>query len=139
SMGVAALLVAVGASVSPPPADPQQASLSPGSSHLLGTSPDGRDLFLLCFTAMVRAIGESLWATSWTVLVGLLVGLIAGESAGGLFDRTQGVIAKLLDCIGPFLIAACLACVAPRLNSWKLAAFLALVAWPNVSTVVRSE
>ena len=47
--------------------------------------------------------------------------------------------AKLLDCLGPFLIAACLASVAPRLNTWKLAVFLSLVAWPNVSTLVRSE
>lgn len=132
-------LIVVGAVVSQPSANPQQASLSPGGSHVLGTTPDGRDLLLLCLTAMVRAVGESLWATALTVLVGVLVGLAAGELAGGIFDRVQGVTAKLLDCLGPFLIAACLASVAPRLNTWKLAVFLSLVAWPNVSTLVRSE
>jgi peptide/nickel transport system permease protein len=136
---VVAGLIVAGAVVSQPSANPQQASLSPGGSHVLGTTPDGRDLLLLCLTAMVRAVGESLWATALTVLAGVLVGLAAGELAGSIFDRVQGVTAKLLDCLGPFLIAACLASVAPRLNSWKLAVFLALVAWPNVSTVVRSE
>jgi ABC-type dipeptide/oligopeptide/nickel transport system permease subunit len=136
---VVAGLIVAGAGLSQPSANPQQASLSPGGPHLLGTTPDGRDLLLVCLTAMVRAVGESLWATALTVLVGVLVGLVAGELAGGIFDRMQGVTAKLLDCLGPFLIAACLASVAPRLNTWKLAVFLALIAWPNVSTVVRSE
>ena len=54
-------------------------------------------------------------------------------------DKAQGVGAKLLDCIGPFLLAACLASIAPRVNSWKLAFFLAMVTWPNVSILIRSE
>ena len=136
---VVASLVVIGAVTPHPSANPQQASLSPSGSHLLGTTPDGRDLLLLCSAAMLRAVGESLWATVLTVIAGVLVGVAAGEMAGGIFDKVQGVAAKLLDCLGPFLIAACLASVAPRLTSWKLAAFLALVAWPNVSTVVRSE
>jgi len=136
---VVAGFIVVGAGISQPSANPQVASLAPGGSHVLGTTPDGRDLLLLCITAMARAVGESLWATMLTVLVGVLVGVGAGERSGGIFDRLQGVAAKLLDCLGPFLIAACLASVAPRLNSWQLAVFLALVAWPNVSTVVRSE
>jgi ABC-type dipeptide/oligopeptide/nickel transport system permease subunit len=138
-VAVVAGLIVVAGSISQPSANLAQASLPPGGSHLLGTTPDGRDLLLLCFAAMVRAVGESLWATALTVLVGVLVGLAAGELVGGVFDRVQGVAAKLLDCLGPFLIAACLASVAPRLNSWKLACFLAVIAWPNVSAVVRSE
>lgn len=138
-IAVAVLLIMLGANIAPPHPNPQQASLAPSYSHLLGTAPDGRDLLVLCFTAMVRAVGESLWASALTVLVGLLVGLAAAKPPGGFFDRSQNVIAKLLDCIGPFLIAACLASIAPRINSWRLAVFLALVAWPNISTVVRSE
>lgn len=138
-MSVMAVLIAVGATIVPPPPNSQQTSLPPSLSHLFGTTPDGRDLVLLCLTAMVRAAGESLWATALTVLAGSLVGLTAASLAGGFIDKTQGVAAKLLDCIGPFLLAACLASIAPRVNSWKLAVFLAMVAWPNVSILVRSE
>ena len=134
-----AVLITLGATVSPPSPNPQQASLTPSLSHLFGTTPDGRDLVLLCLTAMVRAADESLWATTLTVLAGSLVGLTAASLAGGYIDKAQGVTAKLLDCIGPFLLAACLASIAPRVNSWSLAVFLAMVAWPNVSILVRSE
>lgn len=136
---VAAILIVGSAGVVPPPPNTQQASLSPSAAHVLGTAPDGRDMLLLCVTAMIRAAGESLWATTLTVVIGLAIGMIAATFAGRPADKVQGVIAKLLDCAGPFLLAACLASVAPRINSWKLAVFLALVAWPNVSTVVRSE
>jgi peptide/nickel transport system permease protein len=138
-LSTVAVVITLGTTVSPPSPNPQQASLAPGLSHLFGTAPDGRDLLLLCVTAMVRAAAESLWATALTVLTGSLVGLTAASLAGGFFDKTQGVAAKLLDCIGPFLLAACLASIAPRVNSWKLAVFLAMVAWPNVSILVRSE
>jgi peptide/nickel transport system permease protein len=138
-IGVVAVIIALGATVIPPSPNPQQASLAPSAVHLFGTTPDGRDLLSSCLSAMARAAGESLWATVLTVLVGTLVGLTASHLAGGFIDKTQGVVAKVLDCIGPFLLAACLASVAPRVNSWSLAIFLALIAWPNVSTLVRSE
>jgi peptide/nickel transport system permease protein len=134
-----AAVIMLGATVSSPSPNPQQASLAPSLSHLFGTAPDGRDLLLLCITAMVKAAGESLWATALTVLAGCLVGLVAANFAGGFVDRTQNVVSKALDCIGPFLLAACLASIAPRVNAWKLAVFLAMVTWPSVSTVVRSE
>jgi peptide/nickel transport system permease protein len=138
-MSVVVVLITLGVTVVPPSPNPQQSSLAPSLSHLFGTTPDGRDLVLLCLTAMVRAAGESLWATTLTVLAGSMVGLAAANLAGGFVDRTQSVVAKVLDCIGPFLLAACLASIAPRVNAWKLAVFLAMVTWPTVGTVVRSE
>lgn len=138
-MSVAVALMALGANIVPPQPNSQQASLQPSLSHLMGTTPDGRDLVCLCLTAMVRAAGESLWATALTVLAGFLVGLTAASLAGGVIDKSQSVAAKLLDCVGPFLLAACLVSIAPRVNSWKLAVLLAMVAWPNVSVLVRSE
>ncbi len=138
-IGVVAALIVFGANVSPPSPNPETALLPPSKSHWLGTAPDGRDLALFCITAIIRATGEALWATALTVLAGTLVGLMAASLAGGFMDKTQGVAAKLLDCIGPFLLAACLASIAPRVNSWKLAFFLAMVTWPNVSILIRSE
>lgn len=138
-IAVAAALITLGASINAPSPNPQQAALAPSFAHPLGTTPDGRDLLLLCLAAMAKAAGESLWTTTLTVLAGSLVGLIAAGMSGGRVDKAQSVAAKLLDCIGPFLLAACLASIAPRVSSWSLGVFLAMVAWPNVSTLVRSE
>lgn len=137
--GFVLALIFFGANVQPPQPNLDTPLVPPSKDHWLGTSPEGRDVALLCLTAMFRATGESLFATMLSLVTGLLVGLIAAVQPGGVFDRIQSVVAKLLDCIGPFLLAACLAAIAPRLSSWKLALFLAIVTWPNVSIVVRSE
>jgi peptide/nickel transport system permease protein len=136
---IAIALVILASRVEPPASDLQQAVLAPGRSHFLGTTPDGRDLLLVCLVAMLRATGESLLATALTVAMGAAVGALAARTVGSIFDRIQSDFGKLLDCVGPFLFAACLASIAPHINSWKLAVFVAVVAWPAVSTVVRSE
>ena len=138
-LGLVGALIGVAANIAAPAPNLLQAFLPPSHFHPLGTGPDGRDLLVVCCTAMVRAVGESFFATVLTVLTGVLVGLTSANLAGGIFDKTQSVVAKLLDCLGPFLLAACLASLAPGMNAWSLAVFLAVVAWPTVSTVVRSE
>jgi peptide/nickel transport system permease protein len=139
AVAVTAVFIGLALRVSFPTSDLQHASLSPRQAHFLGTTPDGRDLLFVCLVAMLRAIGESLWATALTIFAGTFIGAVAAKTVGGVFDRIQSSVGKLLDCVGPFLLAACLASIAPQVSSWKLAIFLALVAWPTVSVVVRSE
>ena len=138
-LGLMAGLIAWGATTSLPSPNLQEISQGPSKAHLFGTSPDGRDLFDLSLALAVRAMGESLWATVLTLVVGLLVGFSAANLVGGFFDRAQSAVAKLFDSVGPFLFVACLAAIAPRISTWKLGVFLAFVAWPSVSSVVRSE
>lgn len=133
------LLIIGGGFLSSPTANPSAASLPPGPAHLLGTAPDGRDLLSLCSIAAVHAAREALVATGLTLLLGAALGLVAAANPGRKFDRIQAVLARLLDSIGPFLLAACVASIAPRLDWIAMAVFMSFVAWPNAATVVRSE
>lgn len=132
-------MIGWGAVTNLPPPNLQEISQSPNGAHLFGTSPDGRDLLNLSVALAIRAVAESLWATVLTLFVGLVVGFVAANFAGGILDRTQAAIAKLFDSVGAFLFVACLSAFAPRIDTWKLGVFLAFVAWPSVSGVVRSE
>lgn len=138
-LGLVAGLITWGATINLPSPNFQEISQGPSKVHLFGTSPDGRDLFDLSLALAIRAVGESLWATVLTLVVGLLVGFSAANFVSGLFDRAQAAVAKLFDSVGAFLFVACLAAIAPRISTWKLGIFLAFVAWPSVSSVVRSE
>jgi ABC-type dipeptide/oligopeptide/nickel transport system permease subunit len=134
-----ALLISCGGLLTSPTASPSSASLPPSLTHPLGTAPDGRDLLSLCSVALVHAAREALLATVLTLFLGLIFGLLAAGGPGGALDRVQAVLARLLDSIGPFLLAASLASIAPRLNWMAMAVFISVVAWPNAAAVVRSE
>src|SRR5437588_521123 len=101
----AALLMKWGAGTQLPAANLQQISLPPSSTHIFGTSPQGRDLFRLSLTLMVRATAESVWATALTTVFGMLLGFTAAIAPGSLFDRAQMGLTRLLDSVGPFVFA----------------------------------
>lgn len=122
-----------------PAADPQLASQAPGWPHVLGTSPYGHDLLALVVVASLRALTYSIWATAITAALGLAIGFAAAAAAGRWLDSAQYQIARVLDSLGVFLIATCLAVIFPHLNLWVLGAVLAALVWPNLAGVVRTE
>lgn len=139
ALAVTGVLLAAGIFMRPPGTDILRADLAPSSSHLLGTTPYGHDTLLLITYATLRSAAEALWATLCTLLVGSVVGVSAALTRERSVDRAQSVLARLLDSLGVFLVAACLAAIAPRLNPWQMGLLLSLAAWPTVSNVIRSE
>lgn len=135
----AVVVTAVGATFDIPPADPSSAGLAPSWTHLLGTSPYGHDMLRLTIVATLRACAPSVWASCVTVTLGVLIGTLAAWSNDGVWDQVQSFVGRLLDALGIFLPAACLATLASTVTVWELAPALALFAWPNLSNVVRSE
>lgn len=136
---LASALLVFATSLQLPAAHLEEISQGPSRLHPFGTSAQGRDLFALSLLLMVRAAGEALWATMWTVLVGSAVGLTGARVAEGMIDRIQMGIGRLLDSISPFVLAVCFSAIAPRMLTWQLGVMLAFVAWPSISNVIRTE
>lgn len=136
---LALAMIVAGVLLHPPATHIQHAGLAPSPAHPLGTTPYGHDTLLLVVFATARSAAEAVWATIWTVIVGAVVGVTAASARDRPVDRLQSVFARLLDALGAFLLAACLASIAPRLTTWQLGLLLSLVAWPTVSNVIRGE
>jgi peptide/nickel transport system permease protein len=113
--------------------------MAPSWQHALGTSPYGHDLVALCLFSAAKTGLQALWATAWTMMIGVVVGLVAAARPAGLVDHIQSFVARICDSISPLFIAACVATIMPRMSPWQLGPLIALVAWPNLSNVVRSE
>lgn len=106
-------------------------------AHWLGSDLLGRDLGsgLLYGARVSLAVGAL--ASLATLLVGLLVGALAGYF-GGWFDGVLMRVAEFFQIIPQLVLAVILVAVLePSLGTIVLA--IALVAWPAVARLVRSE
>ncbi|MGY2402339.1 ABC transporter permease [Pseudomonas sp. SDO5271_S396] len=106
-------------------------------AHWLGSDLLGRDLGSgLLYGARV-SLSVAALATLATLLVGLLVGAVAGYF-GGWVDGVLMRIAEFFQIIPQLVLAVILVAVLePSLGTIVLA--IALVAWPGVARLVRSE
>ncbi|MBK8270605.1 MAG: ABC transporter permease subunit [Planctomycetes bacterium] len=123
----------------PLPAADREPSLAPGGDHPLGTDPYGHDVLLLVSRAAIRSGGVAAWATGVTTLLAITIGVIAARRPLGMFDTLQTAIARVLDGLGPFVIAACVFTLIQRLDIWLAGAVLAAFVWPSLSGIVRGE
>ncbi len=122
-----------------PSVDPQLGAAGPSWNHPLGVSPYGHDMLLLTIRSALRTASQATWAAGLTVTIAIAIGMTAALRRNGLFDGLQAIAARVLDSLGVFLIAVCLATLANRLTIWQLSSALALVAWPNLSHTIRAE
>lgn len=107
------------------------------SAHWLGSDLLGRDLGsgLLYGARVSLAVGAL--ASLATLLVGLIVGALAGYF-GGWLDGVLMRVAEFFQIIPQLVLAVILVAVLePSLGTIVLA--IALVAWPAVARLVRSE
>lgn len=106
-------------------------------AHWLGSDLLGRDLGAgLLYGARV-SLSVALLTSLLTLLVGLLVGAVAGYF-GGWVDGVLMRIAEFFQIIPQLVLAVILVAVLePSLTTIILA--IALVAWPGVARLVRSE
>ncbi|WP_282365034.1 ABC transporter permease [Pseudomonas sp. PS01297] len=105
--------------------------------HWLGSDMLGRDLATgLLYGARV-SLSVGVLATLATLLTGLLVGALAGYF-GGWLDAVLMRVAEFFQIIPQLVLAVILVAVLePSLGTIVLA--IALVAWPAVARLVRSE
>lgn len=140
AIGAACLAtVAVAMWSAPPAADPLMSSEPPRASNWLGNSPYGHDMLELLVYAAARAATDALWATLFTLAFAMPIGLVSARYPEGWFDRGQAFFAMILDSLGTVLIGICIIAVMPRINQWALGLVLAAIAWPAVSTVMRTQ
>jgi peptide/nickel transport system permease protein len=107
------------------------------SSHWLGSDMLGRDIVsgLVYGARMSLAVGAL--STLATLLVGLIIGGLAGY-AGGWVDEALMRLAEFFQIIPQLVLAVILVAVLePSLTSVVIG--IALVAWPPVVRLVRSE
>ena len=119
--------------------DPQSILSPPGAGGILGTAPDGRDLFRTLCAAAARGVLWSSLATFLTMLMGTAVGIFAAEGRDRFVDRSQSIVGAVLDSIGPFVICACVISVVPGIGLTGVVGLVAIVSWPTIAVVVRKE
>ncbi len=147
-LGVAGLLVllvfAVGSFAAPwlAPHDPAAVNLRamqlpPGGEHLLGTDDLGRDVLSRLLFAGRISLSLALLVTGFAVVIGCTLGALAGFS-GGWTERLVSLAADALLSI-PALGLAMVAGAILRPNVLTLAIVLALVAWPDLARITRSQ
>lgn len=107
------------------------------TSHWLGTDMLGRDVATGLLYGARTSLSVGLLASLATLLPALLVGAVAGYF-GGWIDELLMRIAECFQIIPQLVLAVVLvALLEPSVGSVVLA--LALVAWPPVARLVRSE
>ncbi|SHJ73567.1 ABC transporter permease [Paramaledivibacter caminithermalis] len=109
----------------------------PSSSHLLGTTWMGRDVFSQMIMGSRIAMVVGILSAICVVFIGTNIGLIAGYYGG----KVDNVIMRLVDIIYgiPFLPFALIlvAVLGPGIKNIILA--IVLITWRNSSRVIRSQ
>lgn len=109
----------------------------PGGTYLLGTDMLGRDLLSGLIHGARVSLLIGLASSLCALLIGVTVGAVAGYF-GGPIDRLAVRFTEFFQVIPAFLFAILLvAIMLPGLRSVIIA--IALVTWPPVARLVRSE
>ncbi|MCZ7559848.1 MAG: ABC transporter permease [Burkholderiaceae bacterium] len=111
--------------------------LPPGGRHVLGTDMLGRDVMSgLIFGARVSLV-IGIVSTAFSLVLGTAIGALAGYF-GGAADRTMMRFTEFFQVIPSFLFVVLLvAIMTPSVANLVIG--IALVIWPPVARLVRSE
>lgn len=110
----------------------------PSTEHILGTDDLGRDILSRIIYGAQISIKVSILAEGIGLVVGTFLGLLTGFYSGSLFDS---VIMRLVDVLMafPLLIIAIALIGVLGPSETNLIIALALVIWPFVTRLVRSQ
>jgi peptide/nickel transport system permease protein len=110
----------------------------PSTEHILGTDDLGRDILSRIIYGAQISIKVSILAEGIGLAVGTFLGLLTGFYSGSLFDS---VIMRLVDVLMafPLLIIAIALIGVLGPSETNLIIALALVIWPFVTRLVRSQ
>ncbi|MFN2357471.1 MAG: ABC transporter permease [Desulfotignum sp.] len=113
-------------------------STGPSLAHWLGTDNVGRDLLAQLLEGAKVAFIVGLSAAFFSIVIGTLVGMVAGY-AGGLLDAFLMRTADIIMVLPSLVILLILASLFGQFNIWIIVFIIAIMRWPAVSRVIRSQ
>jgi peptide/nickel transport system permease protein len=113
-------------------------STGPSLTHWLGTDNVGRDILAQLLEGAKVAFVVGLSAAFFSIVIGTLIGMIAGY-AGGLVDAFLMRIADIIMVLPSLVILLILASLFGQFNIWIIVFIIAIMRWPAVSRVIRSQ
>jgi len=113
-------------------------STGPSLTHWLGTDNVGRDILAQLLEGAKVAFVVGLSAAFFSIVIGTLVGMIAGY-AGGLVDASLMRLADIIMVLPSLVILLILASLFGQFNIWIIVFIIAIMRWPAVSRVIRSQ
>lgn len=113
-------------------------STGPSLTHWLGTDNVGRDLLSQLLEGAKVAFIVGLSAAFFSIVIGTLVGMIAGYT-GGILDAFLMRIADIIMVLPSLVILLILASLFGQFNIWIIVFIIAVMRWPAVSRVIRSQ
>jgi peptide/nickel transport system permease protein len=112
--------------------------LKPSWAHLLGTDPNGQDVFWQATFAVRNSLTIAVIAGTVSRVIAVVVGMVAGYRGGGT-DRVLMFVSDSLLVIPLFLIIVLLAMlVRDKMNLVTLGLLLAFFGWAWDARVIRS-
>jgi peptide/nickel transport system permease protein len=113
-------------------------STGPSLTHWLGTDNVGRDILAQLLEGAKVAFIVGLSSAFFSIVIGTLIGMIAGY-AGGLVDAFLMRIADIIMVLPSLVILLILASLFGQFNIWIIVFIIAIMRWPAVSRVIRSQ
>jgi peptide/nickel transport system permease protein len=113
-------------------------STGPGLTHWLGTDNVGRDILAQLLEGAKVAFIVGLSSAFFSIVIGTLIGMIAGYT-GGIIDAALMRFADIIMVLPSLVILLILASLFGQFNIWIIVFIIAILRWPAVSRVIRSQ
>ncbi len=113
-------------------------STPPSLAHLLGTDNVGRDIFAQLLEGAKVAFIVGLSSALFSIVLGTVIGMVAGYT-GGWVDAFLMRMADIIMVMPSLVILLILASLFGQFNIWLIVFIIAIMRWPAVSRVIRSQ
>lgn len=113
-------------------------STPPSLSHWMGTDNVGRDLFAQLLEGAKVAFIVGLSSAFFSIVLGTVIGMVSGY-AGGMVDAFLMRMADIIMVMPSLVILLILASLFGQFNIWLIVFIIAILRWPAVSRVIRSQ
>lgn len=113
-------------------------SVGPSFTHFLGTDFIGRDIFTQLLEGAKIAFIVGLASAFISIVIGTIVGMVSGY-AGGVVDVILMRVADMVMVLPSLVILLIISALFGQLNIWMIVFLIAVLRWPAVSRVIRSQ
>ncbi len=113
-------------------------SVGPSAVHWLGTDFIGRDIFCQLLEGSKIAFIVGLASAFISIVIGTVVGMVSGY-AGGIVDMLLMRLADMVMVLPSLVILLIIAALFGQLNIWMIVFLIAILRWPAVARVIRSQ
>lgn len=110
----------------------------PSLAHPFGTDGRGRDVLARVVYGARGALGFTLLAVLFSLIVGTFFGTLAGYK-GGFFDELLSRPIEFIETFPTIVVVAVVRAIDPEGSVWSLLLAVIAVRWAEVARLVRSE